>query len=82
MKKTIAQKRRLQGIVSSNAMSKTVVVTVTRAKMHPKYGQQYKVSKRYKAHDERNEYKVGEVVIIEQCRPLSKDKVWRVVKKA
>ncbi len=79
--KTIAQKRRLHGEVVSNSMQKTVVVVVNRAKMHPKYSQRYTVSKKYKAHDERNEYKIGDQVVIEQCRPLSKDKMWRVVKK-
>jgi small subunit ribosomal protein S17 len=60
-------------------MTKTVVVKVDRVKVHPKYQKRYTVSKRYKAHDEKNEYKVGDKVIIEECRPLSKEKRWRVV---
>ncbi|TAL20610.1 30S ribosomal protein S17 [Patescibacteria group bacterium] len=73
--------RRLQGIVVSNRMQKTVVVRVDRMKTHPKYRKQYVRSKRYKAHDEKNEYRPGDAVIIEETRPLSKDKCWRVVKK-
>jgi len=49
--------------------------------MHPKYHKRYTVSKNYKAHDEKNEYKPGDKVIIQECRPLSKDKRWRVVGK-
>ena len=74
-------KRKLEGEVVSNKMEKTVVVSVVSVKAHSKYKKQYKVSKKYKAHDEKNEYKVGDFVVIEECRPLSKDKKWRVVKK-
>ena len=62
-------------------MQKTVVVEVERIKEHPKYKRRYKVHKKYKAHDEKGEYKTGDKVIIEECRPLSKDKRWRVIKK-
>ena len=61
-------------------MDKTVVVKVERIKEHPKYRKRFKVHKKYKAHDEKNEYKVGDKVIIEECRPLSREKRWRVVK--
>jgi len=74
-------KKRLIGKVVSDKMDKTVVVEVERIKVHPKYKRRFKVSKRYKAHDEKNEYKVGDKVMIEECRPLSKEKRWRVIKK-
>jgi small subunit ribosomal protein S17 len=74
-------KRQLQGIVVSNKMKKTVVVEVERIKEHPKYKRRFRVHKKYKAHDEKEEYKVGDRVIIEECRPISKDKKWRVIKK-
>ncbi|PIU01392.1 30S ribosomal protein S17 [bacterium (Candidatus Torokbacteria) CG09_land_8_20_14_0_10_42_11] len=72
-------KRTLQGIVVSDKMDKTIVVAVTRTKIHPKYLKRYKISKRYKAHDEKNAYKTGDKVSIEECRPISKDKCWRVI---
>lgn len=78
-KKTI--KRRLQGVVISDKMPKTVVVAVTRYAEHPKYLKKYKVTKKYKAHDEKNECQEGDKVIIEECRPLSREKRWRMVKK-
>jgi small subunit ribosomal protein S17 len=74
-------KKRLTGIVISNKMQKTVVVRVERIKEHPKYKRRYKVYKKYKAHDEKGEFKVGDKVLIEECRPLSKEKRWRVIKK-
>ena len=72
-------KKRLQGIVVSDKMQKTVVVKVERQKFHPKFKVYYKVHKKYKAHDEKNECKVGDWVVIEETRPLSKEKRWRVV---
>lgn len=74
-------KKRLIGEVISNKMKKTVVVEVERIKEHPKYKRRYKVHKKYKADDEKGEYKVGDKVLIEECRPISKDKKWRVIKK-
>lgn len=74
-------KRRLEGIVVSDKMQKTVVVKVARLKKHPKYLKYYKVSRRFKAHDETGEYKTGDRVLIEEARPLSKNKRWRVVGK-
>jgi len=74
-------KKRLQGKVVSDKMQKTVVVKVERWAWHPKLKKHYKVSKKYKAHDEKNECKVGDIVLIEESRPLSKEKKWRVVKK-
>lgn len=72
--------RKLKGVVVSDKMQKTVLVRVDRLKKHPKYLKYYRVSKKFKAHDEKNEYKAGDVVMIEETRPLSKDKRWRVVK--
>lgn len=74
-------KKQLRGIIISDKMQKTVVVKVERIKEHPKYKRRYKLHKKYKAHDEKGEYKVGDKVIIEECRPLSKDKRWRVISK-
>ena len=74
-------KRSFKGIVVSDKSDKTVVVRIDRVKLHSKYHKRYTVSKNYKAHDEKNKYKVGDKVIIQECRPLSKDKRWRVVGK-
>lgn len=76
------QKRILQGEVVSDAMQKTVVVSVTNIKEHPIYRKRYIITKRYKAHDENKEYKVGDKVMIEEIRPLSKDKRWKVIGRA
>lgn len=74
-------KKQLIGKVISNKMQKTVVVEVERLKEHPKYKRRYRLHKKYKAHDEKGEYKVGDRVIIEECRPISKEKRWRVIRK-
>lgn len=74
-------KRQLKGTVVSDKVEKTVIVKVERIKEHPKYKKRYRVSKKYKAHDEKGEYKAGDKVVIEECRPISKDKKWRVIKK-
>ncbi|MFH0852624.1 MAG: 30S ribosomal protein S17 [bacterium] len=71
----------LRGVVVSDKMQKTVVVAVTRLKQHPKYKKQYKVTTRYKAHDEKGEFHTGDKVAIQECRPFSKDKRWRVISK-
>jgi len=68
----------LKGIVVSDKTDKTVIVSVTRYKEHPKYKKRYKISKRYKAHDEENKCKVGDEVTIQECKPISKDKKWRI----
>ncbi len=73
-------KRKFQGIVVSHRMDKTAVVEVQEIKVHPKYGKRYKRSHRYKVHDEKNECKIGDKVNFEECRPLSKEKRWRIVK--
>lgn len=72
------QSRLLKGVIVSDKMDKTVVVAVTRYKKHPKYKKKYKVTKKYKVHDEKNEYKTGDQVVIQECRPMSKDKRWVV----
>jgi small subunit ribosomal protein S17 len=71
---TTTIRKTLRGTVVSTAMDKTVVVMVGRFVKHPKYRKYYKVTKKYKAHDEANEYRAGDVVAITACRPLSKTK--------
>ena len=70
----------LKGVVVSDKMDKTVVVSVSRFIKHPLYGKFYKVSKKYKAHDEENKYKVGDKVEIAETKPISKDKHFKVIK--
>jgi small subunit ribosomal protein S17 len=72
-------RKKFSGIVTSDAMDKTIVVSVIRVKVHPKYKKRYTVTKKYKVHDERNQYKVDDKVTFIECRPLSKDKRWRVI---
>lgn len=74
-------KRQLQGRVVSDKMDKTIVVSVERWQTHPRYGRRYRAHSKYKAHDEQNTYKEGDSVLIEEVKPLSKDKRWRVVAK-
>jgi len=69
----------LAGVVVSNKMDKTVVVSVSRFIKHPKYGKFYKVSKKYKAHDEENKYQIGDNVSLKEVKPISKDKKFIVV---
>ncbi len=78
-KKQTKISRRLKGVVISDKMDKTAVVKVVRMRIHPKYKKMYKVSKKYKVHDEKNEAKTGQEVMIEECRPLSKEKKWRLI---
>lgn len=82
MTKENNNKRRFRGVVVSDSMDKTVTVKVERTVVHSKYLKRFTLSKKYKAHDEKNEYKVGDKVTIEECRPISKDKRFRVVKEA
>jgi len=74
-------KKQLIGKVVSDKMEKTIVVNVERWKKFPKYKRKFKFHKRYKAHDEKRECKLGDRVILEECKPISKEKKWRVVKK-
>ncbi len=73
------QNKVLNGVVVSDKMDKTVVVSVTRFVKHPKYQKFVKISKKYKAHDENNAHKVGDTIEIVESRPLSKDKHFTVV---
>ncbi len=73
--------RQLKGIVVSDKMAKTRVVAVSHLKKHPKYLKYYKVTARFKAHDEKNEFKKGDLVVIQETRPLSKDKRWKIMEK-
>lgn len=72
-------RRVLQGVVVSSKADKTVTVLVERRVMHPVYKKFIKRSKKYRAHDDENRFKVGDVVRIEECRPISKTKSWRVI---
>lgn len=69
------------GVVVSDKMDKTVVVVIERIKEHPIYKKKFTVSRKYKADDQNNEYKVGDKVEIVSTRPISKDKKYKVVKK-
>lgn len=73
------QRKRLTGVVTSDKMDKTVVVAVTTTKRHPLYGKVLKVVKKFKAHDENNDAKVGDTVQIIESRPISRHKRWSVV---
>lgn len=77
----MVKKRKLKGIVVSDKMQKTAVVEVTNLKKHSRYLKYYKVNKRYKAHNEGNEYKEGDKVVIEESKPASKEKRWKIISK-
>ena len=72
-------KRILQGVVVSDKQDKTVIVSVERQVMHPVYKKIVKKSKKFAAHDENNQYKVGDIVLIEESKPYSKTKTWTVI---
>lgn len=72
--------RRLIGIVKSTKMAKTIVVTIERKVQHPKYGKTYSVSRSFKAHDAQGQAHVGDVVEIEETRPISSQKRWRYIR--
>ncbi len=80
-KQTTTKKRTLTGVVMSDKMDKTIVVSVDRQFAHPLYGKRISSSKKYKVHDENNDYKVGDTVTFVESRPRSKDKRWEVIKK-
>ena len=77
--KTQSTKRRFQGVVVSSAMDKTIVVKIDRVRIHSLYKKRFTVTEKFKVHDERNQFKVGDVVDFVECRPLSKDKKWQVL---
>lgn len=72
-------KRILKGIVVSDKMDKTIVVLVERLKQHPLYKKRYKVHKKYKAHDPKNQHKINDKVMIQENKPISRDKRWVVL---
>jgi small subunit ribosomal protein S17 len=72
--------RTLAGKVVSDKMNKTVTVLVERSVKHPIYGKVIRRSKKYHAHDEGNEYHEGDLVLIEECRPISRNKTWKVTR--
>lgn len=73
-----SNKKTLIGLVSSDKMDKTIVVEVVRRMQHPVYHKYIQRRTRYKAHDEENACRIGDRVLLEECRPLSRDKRWRV----
>ena len=73
--------RILKGKVVSDKMQKTAVVEILRLKKHPKYKKYYKVSKKFKAHDPENQYHIGDKVLIQETKPMSKDKRWKIINK-
>ena len=75
-----ANARKLTGRVVSDKMNKTVTVLVERKVKHPLYGKFVRRSKKYHAHDENNEFHPGDLVLIEETRPMSRTKTWKVVK--
>ena len=81
MTETTANKRQLTGRVVSDKMNKTVTVLVERRVKHPLYGKIMTRSRKYHAHDEKGEFKMGDVVTIEECKPISKLKTWEVVER-
>jgi small subunit ribosomal protein S17 len=74
------ERNRLVGKVTSNKMNKTVVVEISSTKRHPLYGKVVRSSKRLKAHDEKNECRVGDLVEIVESKPVSKEKRWAVAR--
>ncbi len=75
-----ASNRTLQGRVISDKMDKTITVLIERQVQHPIYGKFIRRSTKVHAHDENNECRAGDMVVVEQCRPLSKTKTWRLVR--
>jgi small subunit ribosomal protein S17 len=76
----MSERRNREGVVVSDAMQKTRVVRIERVYRHPKYQRVVRMSKRLKAHDEANQSRVGDRVLIEETRPMSKEKRWRIRK--
>jgi small subunit ribosomal protein S17 len=74
----VGERKTREGVVVSDAMQKTRVVKVDRVYRHPRYERVVRMSRKVKAHDENNEAHVGDRVLIEETRPLSKDKRWRI----
>ena len=79
IKARTVNKKKFSGIVVSDKSDKTVIVEVSRTKINAKYRKRYNVSKKYKVHDKDNSCRLGDRVNFVECRPLSKDKKWRIV---
>ena len=80
MSEQAVENRTLQGRVVSDKMDKSITVSIERRVKHPIYGKFVRKSTKIHAHDEKNECQIGDLVVVEQCRPLSKTKSWRFVK--
>jgi small subunit ribosomal protein S17 len=78
-KKAQSGKKEFVGVVKSDKMDKTIVVAVEKTTLHPLYKKYVRRTKKLKAHDEKNECRVGDTVRVVECRPLSKEKCWRLV---
>jgi len=76
----VGERKSREGVVVSDAMQKTRVVKIERVFRHPRYQRVIRMSKKLKAHDENNESRIGDRVIIEETRPISKEKRWRIRK--
>jgi small subunit ribosomal protein S17 len=74
------KQRERQGVVVSDKMDKTIVVQVTAVQPHAAYKKVVRRTSRLKAHDEQNEARLGDTVLVRECRPLSRDKTWRLIK--
>jgi len=74
--------RKLIGTIVSDKMQKTAVIAITSMKIHPKYKKFFKVTKKFKAHNENNEYHTGDKVVIQETRPMSREKRWIIISKA
>ncbi len=77
---TTSKQRERQGVVVSDKMDKTIVVQVTMVLPHAEYKKVVRRTSRLKAHDENNEARIGDTVLVRECRPLSRDKTWRLMK--
>ena len=71
--------KKFVGTVVSNKNDKTIIVKIEAVRKHPKYHKRYVVSRKYKVHDAKNQYQVGDQVTFVECRPMSRDKRWRVI---
>jgi small subunit ribosomal protein S17 len=77
---TTSKQRERQGLVVSDKMDKTIVVQVAAVRPHAEYKKVVRRTSRLKAHDENNEARIGDTVLVRECRPLSRDKTWRLIK--
>jgi small subunit ribosomal protein S17 len=77
---TTSKQRERQGLVVSDKMDKTIVVQVTSVHPHAEYKKIVRRTSRLKAHDENNEARIGDTVLVRECRPLSRDKTWRLIR--